>query len=160
MPDVEETEAARSASIYAGVRFFNSRTFRSWLPWLGMAATFGGGWFASVWTGISEVRQRVVDLQTTQTENFDRLSAAIDTLTAPVEHLPPGKVPRLERNERLAWGQLARAYAATYGSETDKTRKAKREAANDMAEAYQNRIDNGTPPPVAYDEAIRTVNVR
>jgi hypothetical protein len=146
-------------SIRAGVRWFTSKTFRSLIPYIAVVASFVGGWFLGVRTELAQLR-------TEQHAAFRAVNERLDTVDANVARLSsvdpekPGKVIRLEKSEKYAYGQLVRTWAAAYGGEPEKLRKLKRGAATELAEAYQNRIDNGTPPSIAFEEVVRTVAVR
>lgn len=158
-------EAANYDSLHAAKVVVSSERFRPLFAWILsiLLTSVGGvvGWGVKVLTDNSAQTRMANDIAAIKTDiaaikgdNKLRNELLEDSFRK------PGKVIQLERDQEVVWREIAKLYAATYATEADRTRKAKRSAGLEMKESYDGRVKGGATPIAAYTEVTRTVSVR
>lgn len=150
---------ARQNSLHATVGFLQTSTAK-WI--IGVltgaivsAATALGGWALGKLDNIerTEKLQRTVDeLQLAQAENFRKL------LGEDQEH--PGRLFKLEQDQRFAYAAILEARSLAIANETEKTRRLKKLAVLEIVAAYNARVNKHANPPDAFDEVVTKIAVR
>lgn len=150
----------RHNSLHATVGFLQTNTAK-WIIGLIAGAIFSaatalGGWALGKLDNIErteKLQTTVESLQLAQAENFRKL------LGEDQEH--PGRLVKLEQDQRFAYAAILEARSLAIANETEKTRRLKKLAVLEIMAAYSTRVGKQhVNPPDAFDEVVTKIAVR
>lgn len=154
-------------SLRAAKRLVQSETLRPFFVWLlglvlaGVGGSFG--WIAHLMTDTSRNAAIEKKVDAVAKKQDELLAMLQRELLSPSEETP-GKVVKLERDQRVVWKELVRTRAMAVATESQRTRDAKRHAALDLVESYENLLKNERAtrgdPIAAYSQAFEKVAIR
>ena len=153
-------------SLYAATIVGRSERFRPLFLWIGgllfTALGSGVGWVAHILTDNSRLDRMEAKINTIDT-NVSTLVAKLNKDLLDDSSEKPGRVTKLERDQRIVWREITRARVLAVATETERTRQGKRNAALNLLESYDHLLkDKSTKgdPITAYTEALDKVAIR